>query len=60
MDHQQQHHEHHQKERAHEQAVWKERNREVSGKRHAIHPAWYIVIGVVFIGAAVLIWTFFL
>ena len=57
MDRQQQHHEQQQKEREHEQAVWKEHNREVTGKRHGVHPAWYVVVAVVFVGAAVLIWT---
>ncbi len=58
MDHKQQHHEHHQKEREHEQREWKEHNREFSGKRHGIHPAWYVVVGVLLVGAAVLVWTF--
>jgi cytoskeletal protein RodZ len=58
MDHQQQHHEHHVKEREHEKKEWKERNRELGGKRHGIHPAWYVVVGVVLVGAAVLVWTF--
>jgi hypothetical protein len=58
MDHKQQHHEHHVKEREHEKRGWKERIRELSGKRHGIHPAWYVVVGVVVIGAAVLVWTF--
>jgi hypothetical protein len=58
MDHQQQHHEHHQKEREHEQRGWKEHNRELAGKRHGLHPAWYVVVGVVLIGAATLVWTF--
>lgn len=58
MDHQQQHQEHHQKEREHEQRAWKEHNRELAGKRYGMHPAWYIVVGVVVCGAAVLVWTF--
>ena len=59
MDRKQQHHEHKQKEREHEQSQWKEHNRELAGKRRGIHPAWYIMVGVVLVGAAVLVWTFF-
>jgi hypothetical protein len=58
MDHKQKHHEHHQKEREQEQKQWKEHNRQLAGKRHTIHPAWYVVVGVVLVGAAVLVWTF--
>ena len=58
MDHQQQHHEHHVKERQHERRGWKEYIQELAGKRHALHPAWYIVVGVVLVGAAVFVWTF--
>jgi hypothetical protein len=58
MDHKQQHHEHHVKEREHEKRGWKERIRELAGKRHGIHPAWYVVVGVVLVGAAVFVWTF--
>jgi hypothetical protein len=57
MDHKQQHHEHHVKEREQEQRGWKEHIRELTGKRHGVHPAWYVVVGVVFVGAAVLVWT---
>jgi hypothetical protein len=58
MDHIQQHHEHHQKEREHEQKKWKEQKSELSGKKHGLHPAWYIAVGAVLIGAAVFVWTF--
>ena len=58
MDLKEQHHEHHQKEREHEKKEWKEHNRELAGKQHVIHPAWYIVAGAVLIGAAVFVWTF--
>jgi hypothetical protein len=47
------------KEREHEKRGWKEHIREISGKRHGVHPAWYVVVGVVLIGAAVFVWTFF-
>jgi len=60
MNHAQQHHEHHVKEREHEKRGWKEHIRELAGKRHGIHPAWYIVVGVVLIGAAISVWTFFI
>ena len=58
MDHKEQHHERHQKEREHEQREWKEHNQEIAGKRHGVHLAWYVVVGVVFIGTAVFVWTF--
>ena len=57
MDHQQRRHEHHQKEREHEKAVWKQHEREASGKRHPFHPAWYVVVGAALILAAVIVWT---
>jgi cytoskeletal protein RodZ len=60
MDHKDQHHQHHQKEREHEQREWKERNLERTGKRHGIHPAWYVVVAAVLCGTAVLVWTFFI
>ena len=59
MDHKEQHHEHHLKEREREKKSWKEHLREMTGKRHGIHPAWYIVVGVVLIGTAVLVWIVF-
>jgi len=58
MDHKQQHHEHQAQEREHEKRGWKEYIREISGKRHAVHPAWYIVLAVVMVGAATFVWTF--
>ena len=59
MNHQQ-HHEHHVKEREHEKRGWKERIHELTGKRQGIHPAWYIIVGVLLVGAAVFVWTFFI
>jgi hypothetical protein len=58
MDHTQQHHEHHAKERQDEKKEWKEHIREISGKRRAIHPAWYVVLAAVMVGAATFVWTF--
>jgi cytoskeletal protein RodZ len=58
VDHKQRHHEHHQKEREHEKAVRKEREREAGGKKHWFHPAWYLVVGAVLILIAVIVWTF--
>ena len=58
MDLKQQHHEHKQKEREHENQQWKQQNHERAGKKHALHPAWYVVVGAVLVGAAVLVWTF--
>jgi cytoskeletal protein RodZ len=58
MDHQQQHHEHKEKEREQEKKEWKALEHEQGGKRRPIHPAWYVVVGVVLVGVAVLVWTF--
>jgi hypothetical protein len=58
MDH---HHEHdlsHRQEREHKKDEYKH---PTSGRfLSSIHPAWYVVVGVISIGIAVLIWTFIL
>jgi hypothetical protein len=60
VDHQQRHHEHHEKEREHEKKVHKALEREAGGKRRPFHPAWYLVVGAVLILAAILVWTLFI
>jgi len=58
MDHQAKHDPSHRQER--EQKREKEKHKHPERGRHlsSLHPAWYIVVGVITIGAAVLIWTF--
>ncbi len=58
MDHQERHHEQHEKEREHEKKEHKAHEREAGGKRHPFHPAWYAVVGAVLIFAALLVWMF--
>jgi hypothetical protein len=56
MDHHAQHHQHHQKERQEkikQEKAW-EHNEEKQVRR--IHPAWFVVLGVVLIGLVILTW----
>ncbi len=57
MDHQEQHHQHHRKEREHEKEERKEHERAEERQPRAIHPAWFVVLGVMFIGLVVFVWT---
>jgi cell division septal protein FtsQ len=57
MDHQEQHHQHHRKEREHEKKEQKEHEREQEKQLRVIHPAWFVALGVVFIGLIVFVWT---
>ena len=58
MDHKEQHHLHHLKEREEEKKKHKAHEREQEKKLLPIHPAWFVAVSVVLILAAVLIWTF--
>ena len=56
MEHQHGHEESHRQEREHKKAEHKPHEQ---GKRlSSVHPAWYVVVGVVLCGAALLIWMF--
>jgi hypothetical protein len=60
MDHHEQRHEHHHKEREkriEHQKVLENQEEQISGR---IHPAWFIVLGVVLILLIVLSWIFLL
>jgi hypothetical protein len=56
MDHHNEHDLSHRQER--ELKKEEHRHSEPKPSLSSIHPAWYVVVGVVVIGAAVLIWTF--
>jgi hypothetical protein len=58
MDHHEQHHLHHQKEREHKKHEQKEYEHRQEKKLLPVHPAWLLGLGIVLILAAVLIWTF--
>ena len=56
MDHQPEHDLSHRQEREHKK---EEHKHSESGRfLSSIHPAWYVAVAVISIGAAVLIWTF--
>jgi hypothetical protein len=59
MDHKQEHEFHHKKEREREKHREKEAEREQEKSVRIIHPAWFVVIGVLLIVLIVLSWTFF-
>ena len=56
MDHQPEHDLSHRQEREHKKQEYK--HSELGRFLSSIHPAWYVVVGVISIGAAVPIWTF--
>jgi hypothetical protein len=60
MDHQEQHHQHHRKEREHKKEKRKEHEhaQERQTGLRALHPAWFVAAGVVFIALIVLVWNF--
>ncbi|HKI35110.1 MAG TPA: hypothetical protein VKA46_24855 [Gemmataceae bacterium] len=61
MDHKEQHHQKHEKDREHEQREHKEHERQQEKKGLLpFHPAWLFAIGAVLALAAVLVWTFLL
>ena len=60
MDHKEQHHLKHQKEREHEKKEHQKHEREAEKKRLPLHPAWLFVVAAVLALVAVLLWTFFL
>jgi hypothetical protein len=60
MDHKEQHHLKHVKEREHEKKEQKQHEREVMKSLLPFHPAWLFVVGAVLALVAVLLWTIFL
>jgi hypothetical protein len=57
MDHKEQHHQHHIKEREHEKKEHKAHEREHGKNYLPFHPSWLLVIGGVLALVAILIWT---
>jgi cytoskeletal protein RodZ len=60
MDHKEQHHQKHQKEREHEKKEHKQHEHQQEKSALPFHPLWLVVLGVVLVGAALLVWTFVL
>ena len=59
MDHQEERHLHHRKEREHEKELEKRHEHEAEKKLRVIHPAWFLVLGVVLIFLVIVAWTLF-
>lgn len=60
MDHKEQHHLHHQKEREEKKREEKEFERQQELKGWPIHPAWFVVLGIILTVLAIIVWTLFL
>jgi hypothetical protein len=60
MDHKEQHHLKHIKERDHEKKEYQEHEREAERGRLPFHPAWLFVVGAVAVIVAMRMWTLFL
>ncbi len=60
MDHKEQHHLKHMKEREHEKKEHEEHERAAMKSALPFHPAWLVAVGVLLVLLAVLIWTVFL
>jgi type VI protein secretion system component VasF len=56
MDHKEQHHQHHEKEREEKIKHEKERERNEDNDIRTMHPAWFVVMGIVLIFAVVFVW----
>jgi hypothetical protein len=59
MDHHEQRHQHHQKEREKRIEHEKERERQEEKLPRQIHPAWFLALGVVLIGLVIFTWIRF-
>jgi hypothetical protein len=59
VDHKEQHHEHHRKEREHEKKLRAEHEHQEERQPRSLHPGWYLVAAVVLVLVAVMIWTVF-
>jgi fatty acid desaturase len=56
MDHHAQHHQHHEKEREEKIKHEKEREHFEEKQVRTMHPAWFVVLGVVLIGMVIATW----
>jgi hypothetical protein len=57
MDHKEQHHLKHRKEREHEKKEHEKHEREAEKSLLPFHPAWLVMVGAGLVLAAVLVWT---
>jgi type VI protein secretion system component VasF len=57
MDHHEQHHQHHQQEREKGIEHDKQRERESERSPRKIHPAWFLVLGILLVVLVILTWT---
>jgi hypothetical protein len=60
MDHKEEHHLKHVKEREHKKKEQQEHEREAEKNLLPFHPAWLFVVGALLVAVAVLTWTLFL
>ena len=58
MDRQDEHQEHHQKEREHKKDERKQHEHAQERQIRTIHPAWFVKLGVVLVVSVVMLWTF--
>lgn len=57
MDHKEQHHLKHEKEREHKKALAKQHEHQEEKELRTIHPLWFMVLGIVLIGGVIYVWT---
>jgi hypothetical protein len=56
MDHHEQHHQHHQHERHEKKEAQKRHEHEEEKQLRAIHPAWFVVVGVILLAGVLAVW----
>jgi hypothetical protein len=59
MDHKQEHELHHRKEREEKKRHEREHEEELMKKGPAIHPLWFLVLGIILTVGAVLVWIYY-
>jgi type VI protein secretion system component VasF len=57
MDRQEEHEQHHQEERGRKKDERKQHEQAQQARLRTIHPAWFVVLGVILIFAVVISWT---
>lgn len=57
MDHKEQHHQHHEKEREEKKKHHAQHEAEAQNQPRTIHPLWFVALGVVLVLLAVAAWT---
>jgi type VI protein secretion system component VasF len=58
MDRQFEHQKHHQEEREHKKDERKQHEHAQERQVRTIHPAWFVMLGVVLVVSALMLWTF--